>query len=225
MVGNFYNPKVVDFIREVWSRARTRLPRLGPVEWYVSPARVQALLDGGFDPGVDFVWRGFFGGQQLLGKLAQADLGLLALNHEPQASSDYLRYSLPSRLAEFACAGVPLFAVASPDTPLARFIARHGIGRTSTGPDPARVADDLVAFIEDRAARGAAGLAGRALAERDFRIDGFPDWFNGRILRLARAATPVAASTGCRQADRRRRRDPALSAEFPGRRQGTGLAR
>jgi hypothetical protein len=184
MVGNFYNPQVVAFIREVWSRARAQTPGLGPVEWYVSPLRVQALLDGGFDPGLDFVWRGFFGGQQLLRKLAEADLGLLALNHEPQATSDYLRYSLPSRLTEFACAGVPLFAVASPDTPLAGFIARHGIGRTSTGPDPARVADDLVAFIHDREARAAAGRAGRTLAERDFRIERFRDWFNGRIVEL-----------------------------------------
>ncbi|MGH9370030.1 MAG: hypothetical protein ACRD15_00695 [Vicinamibacterales bacterium] len=196
MVGNFYNPRVVGFIRDVWRRCRATLPALGPVEWYVSPGRLQGLLDGGFDPGLDFVWRGFFGGPRLLRRLAQADLGLLALNHEGAAAGNYLRYSLPSRLTEFACAGVPLFAVASPDTPLAAFIARHGVGRTATGPDIDRVANGLVQFIQSREARARAGAAGRSLAEREFRIERFRDWFNGRMLTLARDASLASNAAG-----------------------------
>lgn len=191
MVGNFYNPPVVAFMREVWRRCRNRLPGLAPVEWYVSPSRVQDLLDAGVDPGLDFVWRGFFRGTRLLRKLADADLGLLALNHEPEAPSNYLRYSLPSRVTEFACAGVPLFALASRDTPLATFIQRHGIGRAASGADIDRVADDLLEFVQDREGRARAGAAGRALAEREFRIERFRDWFNGRMLQLARAEASV----------------------------------
>ena len=192
MVGNFYNPRVVEFIRAVWSRCRASLPGLGPVEWYVSPARIQGLLDSGLDPGLDFVWRGFFRGPALLRKLAAADLGLLALNHESAATTNYLRYSLPSRITEFACAGVPLFAVTSPDTPLATFIARHGNGVTSSGPDPDCVAADLCRLIQERGARAAAGAAGRRLAEESFGIERFRDWFNGRIAALARRSYACA---------------------------------
>ncbi len=193
MVGNFYNVAVIPYVREIWARCRAQLPGLGPIEWLVSPQRLQDLLDRGADPGLDFVWRGFFSGGRLQQRLAAADLALLPLNSEREATSHYLRYSLPSRLAEFACVGVPVLAIASADTPLATFVRRHGVGRVVGGQSPKAAAAAIVAFIRDRAARAQAGAAGRQLAEEQFRIDRFCAWFNQTlvdVVRRSRASVP-----------------------------------
>lgn len=193
MVGNFYNVSVIPYVREVWARCREQLPELGPIEWLVAPQRLQDLLDRGADPGLDFVWRGFFKGGRLQRQLAEADLALLPLNQGSEATSHYLRYSLPSRLAEFACVGVPVLAIASADTPLAAFVRRHGIGRVVGGQTPEAAAAAIVAFIRDRAARTQAGAAGRQLANDQFRIERFRAWFNQRLLevvRRSRASVP-----------------------------------
>lgn len=196
MVGNLYNPRVMEFVREVWRRCRAAIPQLGPVEWYASPSRLQGLFDAGVDPGLDFVWRGFYDGRRLSQKLAEADLGLLPLNHDAEATTNYLRYSLPSRVTEFACSGVPLFVLASPDTPLAGFVRRHGIGRTACGPDLDAVTGTLIEFIRNRQARADAGAAGRRLAQREFRMDLFRDWFNGRMLEFARSGQADRVAAG-----------------------------
>ena len=186
MVGNFYNAAVIPYVKEVWARCRELLPGLGPIEWFVAPQRVQELWGRGADPGLDFVWRGFYRGGRLQQRLAEADLALLPLNSEGEATSHYLRYSLPSRLAEFACVGVPVLAIASADTPLAAFVRRHGTGRVVGGQTPEAAAAAIVAFIRDRAARAQAGAAGRQLANEQFRIERFRAWFNQRLLEVVR---------------------------------------
>jgi hypothetical protein len=184
LVGNFYNPGVVPVVRELWARCRERLPGLGPIEWYVAPNRLQDLLDGGTDPGLDLVWRGFFTGTRLAKILREADLGILPFNHGTEATSNYQRYSLPSRLAEFASAGVPVFALATHDTPLAAFVQAHGLGQVADASEIETVTEQLTRFIKDREARAACGAAARRLAEEQFEIGRFRSWINGRMLAL-----------------------------------------
>jgi hypothetical protein len=184
LLGNLWQPWLVPLLRDVWSLARAELPGLQPVEWYVHPQRVQAVLDAGYDPGFEIVWRGFVTGSALQERLRGADLALVPFNREGRAANDYARYSLPSRLTELACAGLPLLAVASADTEPARFLAQHGIGRTVAGPAPEPIAAALVEFIRDVEARRRAGVASRALAEREFRLEPFQEWLIGRFLDL-----------------------------------------
>lgn len=189
MIGNFYNASVIPFMREAWASCRRKLADLGPVEWFVSPSRMQDLFDQGIDPGLDFVWRGFFKGKRLQRRLAEADLAILPLNHELYAKNDYLRYSLPSRLAEYACVGVPVLAIASEDTPLAAFVRDRCIGLVVSSHSVTEAADQMISFILDREAREEAGVASRILAESEFQIDTFRSWLNSRIFEIVESGS------------------------------------
>lgn len=184
LLGNLWQPWLVPLLRDAWQRCRAQLPGLGPIEWYVHPQRVQSVMDAGYDPGLEIVWRGFVTGPALQEKLRTADLALVPFNFEAKASNDYARYSLPSRLTELCGAGLPLLAVASPDTEPARFFAAHGLGRVVAGPDVEAVAGALLAFIQDQSARSAAGRAARKLAETDFQLEAFQEWLVGRFVDL-----------------------------------------
>jgi len=189
MLGNFYNPAVATVVRDLWAECRARLPGLGPVEWYVAPKRVQDLLDSGIDMGLDFVWRGFVTGRRLEAVLRRADLGLVGFNCGTAATTDYQRYSLPSRLAEYAAFGVPVFALATPDTPLAELFRNTGLGRSCDAREISAAAGQLTDFIGDRNARSNCGAAGRRLAESDFDIGRFQRWFHGRLSMLVTKRT------------------------------------
>lgn len=184
LLGNLWQPWVLPILRDAWREVRSTLPGVLPIEWYVHPQRVQAVMDAGCDPGFEIVWRGFITGQALQERLREADLAVVPFNRESTAANDYARYSLPSRLTELASAGLPLFAIASPDTEPARFVARHEIGRAAAGPDPAAITTALVDFLRDTAARERAGAAARRLAEREFQLAPFQEWLHGRLLDL-----------------------------------------
>lgn len=184
LLGNLWQPWLVPLLRDVWSLVRAELPGLHPIEWYVHPQRVQAVLDAGYDPGFEIVWRGFLTGPALQERLRGADLALVPFNSDARAANDYARYSLPSRITELACAGLPLLAVASADTEPARFIAQQAVGRTVAGPTPEPIAAALVDFIRDVEARRCAGTASRALAEREFQLEPFQEWLIGHFLDL-----------------------------------------
>ena len=186
-LGNFWQPWMLPFLRDVWKEVRKRFPGLGPIEWYAHPNRVQTLIESGHDPGLEIVWRGFVPNVQE--RLRAADLALIPFNTEAVAANDYARYSLPSRVSELASAGLPLVAISSPDTELARFILEKGIGRVCRGPDPGAVVDSISAFISDTGARSKAGLASRALAETEFRIEPFREWFTGKFVSLSEKAS------------------------------------
>lgn len=184
LLGNLWQPWLIPLLRDVWSLVRAELPGLNPIEWYVHPQRVQAVLEAGYDPGFEIVWRGFITGEALQERLRGADLALVPFSREDRAANNYARYSLPSRLTELACAGLPLLAIASADTEPARFIAQHRIGRSVAGPATEPIAAAVVEFICDVEARRRAGAAARALAEREFRLEPFQEWLIGHFLGL-----------------------------------------
>jgi hypothetical protein len=59
MIGNLWQPKMLPVINRIWQRCRSFLPDLRPIDWYVHPLRVQALIDAGYEIGDEVVWRGF----------------------------------------------------------------------------------------------------------------------------------------------------------------------
>jgi len=185
MLGNFYNPEVLPFVSKAWERSRAMLPDLRPVEWLVAPNRVQELLDNGVDTGIQFVWKGFLKGRRLHKELASADMALLPLNANRKAKTSYLKYSLPSRIAEYAAVGLPVVVLSSKDTPLARFVNEHGLGIVISSSSVGETSEAIVDYIKNQAARRIAGAAGRNLAENEFRISRFRSWFNQEIVRLA----------------------------------------
>jgi len=183
MIGNFYNPDMVPFMREFWKQCRALLPGLGPIEWYVDASKAQGLFEEEvLDPGLEFIWRGFFAGALLRERLIGADLALLPFNCGERASSNYQRYSLPSRISEYASAGLPVFAFATKDTPLSKFVMETGCGKVTTGVSIEKSVEAFVEYVEDTKARENAGKRGLKLAFENFDLDRFRSWFHAFLI-------------------------------------------
>lgn len=183
MLGNLWQPHSLHLINDIWQRCQVRLPGLRPIDWFVHPLRVQALVDAGHDIGDQVIWRGFVPDVQA--RLRNADLAILPFNIDAAAENGYCRYALPSRLTELCAAGLPVFALASLDTEPARFISQKGCGRSVSAIDKDTAVESLVEFILDEGARASAGMRAREVAERDFNLGYFRPAFTERLRSIA----------------------------------------
>jgi len=105
--------------------------------------------------------------------LASADVLVAIL--EPEAS----RFSVPSKVLTYLCAGRPIVGVLPPDNSVAEILASEGAGRVV---DPARRAEApgvIAGLLDDPDACRALGRAGRHYAERTFSPDAAADAFLG----------------------------------------------
>jgi colanic acid biosynthesis glycosyl transferase WcaI len=117
---------------------------------------------------------------QLPEVLASADvlLGIL----EPVAS----RFSVPSKIATYLCAGRPVLAVMPPGNAAAQMITASGAGVVLDHSQALRAPEVLRSLLDDPARRQRMGDAGRAFAERQFDIDVIAGRFED-VIRAARA--------------------------------------
>jgi colanic acid biosynthesis glycosyl transferase WcaI len=101
---------------------------------------------------------------QLPDMLASADVLLVVL--ESNAS----RYSVPSKVLNYLCAGRPVLALLPPDNAVAHMVeaAEAGIGVAPGDPDAASAA--LNSLLDSSVARTAMGTAARRYAERTFDV-------------------------------------------------------
>ena len=211
MVGNLWQPDTLPLLRRVWAMCLERIPGLAPIEWYVHPTRVQALIDGGWELGDEIVWRGYYAGRALSERLASADLALLPFNADRQAQAGYARYSLPSRLTELCGAGLPIVAIASRDTEPAGFLESHGCGLAVAGSNESAVASVLTQVIRDQVMRQRMGVAARRVAEEDFAIGPFRQWLLGTLVRMVRSANAAAAPAALLPIEMDRTSEPAVA--------------
>jgi CDP-paratose 2-epimerase len=207
MLGNLWQPWTLPVIRRIWQRCRREVPDLAPIDWYVHPARVQAVVEGGYDLGDEIVWRGFHTGQALQERLQAADLALLPFNTDAAAADGYTRFSLPSRLTELCGAGLPIVAMASPDTEPARFIAARGCGLAASAADEEAFATALLDLIRDPLRRASLGARARQVAETELSLEPFHTGLISSFVRMARTPRAARAAEGSA-----RRVDPVAQA-------------
>jgi colanic acid biosynthesis glycosyl transferase WcaI len=126
--------------------------------------------------------------------LASADVLISIL--EPAAS----RFSVPSKVLTYLCAGRPVLAVLDPGNAAARMLTDHGAGLV-VGPDERdRIPELIRDLLDDRERRARMGSAARALAEQSFDIHKIAGEFERVLLMVELAATgdadadPVTAS-------------------------------
>lgn len=193
ILGNLWQPWTLPVISRIWSQCRAAIPGLRPIDWYVHPARVQAIIDAGYEIGDDVVWRGFYSGNALHERLRQADLAIIPFNTTAYAEDGYTRFSLPSRLTELCGAGLPIFALASPDTEPARFLATRGCGIAATGVNETATARLLVDVLRNAETRQRLGARAREIAETEFALGPFQAELLGTLSRTASRATASAA--------------------------------
>jgi predicted SAM-dependent methyltransferase len=199
MLGNVWEPRTLPVLQRVWRLCRDRMPVLGPIEWFVHPTRVQAAVDAGYDIGEEIAWHGFYTGAALHERLRAADLAVLPFNTDAQAGDGYTRFSLPSRLTELCGAGLPIVALASPDTEPARFLESRGCGVTVSGPDEMAMASAILQVIVDRDLRARLGATARAVAETELALGPFQQSLLNTLVRLAATSTPIPDWNGPRK--------------------------
>ncbi|MDD4347877.1 MAG: hypothetical protein PHF70_02120 [Opitutales bacterium] len=190
LLGNFWQWPMVHVVSSAWHKCRENIPSLSRINWYAHPERVQQIVDSGVELGDELVWRGFYSGLALHDRLCRADFAILPFNAEEKAMNGYSRFSLPSRITELCSAGLPIFAIASPDTEISKFIESRGCGQAVPGNDPDILAASLMSFLLDVQARDKMATRSRAIAESEFDPGHFQRWFVSRLVDLSNGYVP-----------------------------------
>jgi glycosyltransferase involved in cell wall biosynthesis len=185
VLGNIWSRDLLLDLKALWRWCRARRPELGPIEWYCHPQGVLEFRAAGQTPEPELSEMGFLRGRDLSAMLAGADLALIPFSRETQPATDYERYSMPSRVTELAAAGVPMFGLTSPLTPLAGYLTEKDIGRHAPSAHTEMAGRALLALIDDRTLRETLGSQARALAEAEFPLQAFQSSLYSRLAALA----------------------------------------
>jgi hypothetical protein len=180
---------MLSVVKRVWRRVQEIVPGIGPIQWLCHPetARQTCALAGAGQPELQLPE--YAAGADLMKRLLCADMAIVPFNAIREPHNYIERYSLPSRLTELLSVGLPVFSIAGEGTPLARYLAKNGLGPACDAEDEVRLARELVAFILDRDERLAVGLRERAFAEREFPLRPFQDYLYATLERLATSRT------------------------------------
>ena len=102
--------------------------------------------------------------EQLPDMLASSDVLLVILEQ------DASRYSVPSKVCNYLCAGRPVLALLRPDNAVAEMIQKAGAGIVVNPGDSAAASASLNQLLADEGLRQELGAAGRRYAEQVFDI-------------------------------------------------------
>lgn len=116
--------------------------------------------------------------------LASGDVLLAVL------SDDASRYSVPSKVLAYLCAGRPILMSAGRDNPAARLIEGAEAGFVVRVGDVSALFDKAAWLCEHPTERAAMGERGRALAERRFALEPIVDRFENLLMRTAHRLQP-----------------------------------
>jgi colanic acid biosynthesis glycosyl transferase WcaI len=116
--------------------------------------------------------------------MGSADVLMAVL--EPDAS----RFSVPSKVLTYLCAGRAIVGVLPPDNSVAEILLTHGAGLVVRRDD---AATEVARLLNDEACRRAMGRAGRRYAERAFSPETAADRFEEVIYDVVPGSAPSAS--------------------------------
>jgi hypothetical protein len=185
IIGNFWNDALLADVKAIWRSVETKLPWIRPLRWYAAPESVARLRSAGFSPEPEISPAGFLRGEELWEMLTLADLSLIPFSRDAEPTTDYERYSLPSRLTELAAAGLPIFGLTGQSTPLAEYLTERGIGLYAPASATQTVSQALHDLIIDAKQRERLGRQARAVAEREFPLAAYQRELYGKLSAVA----------------------------------------
>ncbi len=185
IIGNIWNYALVNDLKNIWRICRQRMPSLPPIELYCHAESLLNAKANGFAPEPELRHAGFLKGSQLWEMLRNVDLAIVPFSRGVEPADDYERYSIPSRITELVAAGLPIFALAGPRTPLAAYLCEKGIGLSRPAAETEAAAADICSLVADRAKRRQLGSRARAVAEREFPLAPYQQDFYARLSKLA----------------------------------------
>jgi colanic acid biosynthesis glycosyl transferase WcaI len=121
--------------------------------------------------------------EQLPDMLASADVLLVVLE------SDASRYSVPSKVLNYLCAGRPVLALLPPDNAVAQMIEAAGAGLVVAPGDADGAAAALQELLSSAQVRERMGTAARRYAERTFDVTRVGDRFESLLYDITNRGT------------------------------------
>lgn len=101
------------------------------VTWYADPFRVQRSLEAaGFYRAKCLIWRGFR--HDLSQELKGFDIGIIPHSPDSEITSSYTNYSIPSRILDYASAGLLTLAITPNNSGLQKKVQSEGLGYALT---------------------------------------------------------------------------------------------
>jgi glycosyltransferase involved in cell wall biosynthesis len=191
IIGNFWSLDTIPVTKGLWQRASAKHPNLKSIRWYGHLESVERLNDTFGDIGPEIEYAGFLDGQEMIDALMEADLALVPFNVTASAEHDYARYSLPSRLTELLAVGVPIFCIASADTPVAHYLSHNMVGVTGDAQNPEGLADRVCRLIESRSSRLNLSRNARSFAEHNFELVPFQQFLYSKLKSLNYSCSEV----------------------------------
>lgn len=166
MIGNIWDATVLPVLDAVWTQACDRLGLSLSVHWHAPPEAHARAVQAGIKFDGTIRYEGY--APNLEAVLCDADAAIMPFS---AGSSLFSRCSFPSRVADYAAHGLPVFAICGHDTPLAAYLRTAEAGSYSTGECVEEATSALVRFLSDRAAREIWSAKGRQYAESHFDLD------------------------------------------------------
>lgn len=190
MIGNVWNRHTLPYLGRTWNIASGCLqtPSMLPnINWY-GPAHAHERLANLCTIPACVAYRGHLEDSALANTLRRASFAVLPFDPSPVACTSYSRYSIPSRIADYLAAGLPMFAIAPGQSPTAQLVLESGAGIVVSGFDSVAVAKALVEFVMD--GRRRAEMSNHALnfAHQHLQAGTVRAGLHARLTRLIRAA-------------------------------------
>lgn len=188
MLGNMWDASMLPVVQELWRNCQARLPALKPLQWTCRKSTLEALATSRLEPQIE--WRGDLTDDELGRELAGADLAIVPFSLN--VAHGYGRFSIPSKLGEFAAAGVPSILLAHRETAAAKYVTAFDIGLVLTNDNrrdwPKLVCD----VILDNDKRRRLSEQARHYAVRYLEGTRYREHLIGRLTALARVPDRIA---------------------------------
>jgi len=171
LVGNIWLEEAAAALAELGRELNSLAPDRMPFIWYAHPNTFQRITKFGLSLEKVVENGGFFQQSELVKKMRMAPVGLIPIDGTDQCQTNYARFSLPSRIAEFCSAGLPVILLGSRDSAPAEYVLKNELGLVLSPEHPERAARELLDLLEDADRRRLMSERVRFFAEKNLHPD------------------------------------------------------
>jgi hypothetical protein len=130
MLGNIWDHRMLSVTRGLWRECQDQMPGLAPMQWICHESGVRRIMSEGGELGPEIEWLGEVAEDLLHETLLNADLAMIPFGTD--TNTDYARFSVPSKIGEFAAIGMPMVVLAGSRTATARYVTEYGVSELLT---------------------------------------------------------------------------------------------
>jgi glycosyltransferase involved in cell wall biosynthesis len=169
MIGNVWDTSMMPVLDAVWTRACGLVQHDLALHWFGPPQAPASIAAAGAGLGGAIRYDGF--AEDLDAVLRAADVAVVAFSRPDPNPSPFSRHSFPSRVADYAANGLPVFALCTDETALADYLNASGAGVYDTTQSIERAAAACAEFLRSTTRRQTCSEQARAFAETHFDLD------------------------------------------------------